>query len=227
MASPEAALITGVFGSGKSTVLAEAADLLEVGGLPFAAIDVDWLGWALTAADASTARAAGASRPDASSDRAGRDPAPAPHPASGRVAASHPAFGDVAASHHAFGAVAAPHPAFGDLALENLSLVVANDRRHGIERFLLAHAVWTPDELDALRAALSMPLRVIGLAVPLPVVQARLAGDPTRARQDDLARTEAFVRSGHEAVRVDLTLDADRPVTVIARELVDWLGWLA
>jgi hypothetical protein len=217
MASPEAALITGVFGSGKSTVLAEAADLLEVGGLPFAAVDVDWLGWALTAADASTARAAGASRPDASSGGQGRDPAPAPHPASGRVAASH----------HAFGAVAAPHPAFGDLALENLSLVVANDRRHGIERFLLAHAVWTPDELDALRAALSMPLRVIGLAVPLPVVQARLAGDPTRARQDDLARTEAFVRSGHEAVRVDLTLDADRPVTVIARELVDWLGWLA
>jgi hypothetical protein len=220
MASPEAALITGVFGSGKSTVLAEAADLLEVGGLPFAAIDVDWLGWALTAADASTARAAGAagaSRPDASSGGPGRDPAPAPHPASGRVAASHPAFGAVAASH----------PAFGDLALENLSLVVANDRRHGIERFLLAHAVWTPDELDALRAALSMPLRVIGLAVPLPVVQARLAGDPTRARQDDLARTEAFVRSGHEAVRVDLTLDADRPVTVIARELVDWLGWLA
>jgi hypothetical protein len=189
MAHPEAALITGVFGSGKSTVLAEAADLLEVGGLPFAAIDVDWLGWAVTAADA-----AGIST--ASGVASGRDPAPP------------------------------PHPAFGDLALENLALVVANDQRHGIERFLLAHAVWTPDELTALRATLPMPLRVVGLTVPLPVVQARLAGDPTRARQDDLARTEAFMASGATAVHVDLSLDADRPVAAIARELVDWLGWL-
>jgi len=181
MARSEAALITGVFGSGKSTVLAEAADLLEVGGLPFAAIDVDWLGWAVTAADAT-----------------------------GTGAATPPV----------------PHPAFGDLALENLGLVVANDQRHGIERFLLAHAVWTPDELAALRAALPMPLRVVGLTVPLPVVQARLAGDPTRARQDDLARTEDFVNGGGKPVPVDLALDAHRPVAAIARELVDWLGWL-
>lgn len=181
MARPEAALITGVFGSGKSTVLAEAADLLEVGGLPFAAIDVDWLGWAMTAADAA-----------GESDDATR----------------------------------AAHPAFADLALENLALVVANDRRHGIERFLLAHAVWTPDELAALRAAMDMPVRVISLTVPLPVVQARLSSDPTRARQDDLARTEAFVASGADPVPVDLALDADRPVATIARELVDWLGWL-
>jgi hypothetical protein len=181
MARPEAALIMGVFGSGKSTVLAEAADLLEVGGLPFAAIDVDWLGWAMTAAGAA---------------------------------------GDVDVLAHA------AHPAFGDLALENLALVVANDRRHGIERFLLAHAVWTPDELAALRAAMDMPVRVIGLTVPLHVVQARLASDPTRARQDDLARTEAFVASGADIVPADLTLDADRPVATISRELVDWLGWL-
>ncbi len=43
MARAEAALITGVFGSGKSTILAEAADLLEDGSLPFAAIDI--AGW--------------------------------------------------------------------------------------------------------------------------------------------------------------------------------------
>jgi len=186
MARPEAALITGVFGSGKSTVLAEAADLLEVGGLPFAAIDVDWLGWAMTAADA--AEAAGPSGDD----------------------------GDAPDSH----------PAFGDLTLENLALVVANDRRYGIERFLLAHALWTLDELAALRAALDMPVRVIGLTVPLPVVQARLAGDPTRGRLDDLGRTEAFLASGAQGIPVDLALDGDRPVSTIARELIDWLGWL-
>jgi hypothetical protein len=183
MARPEAALITGVFGSGKSTVLAEAADLLEVGGLSFAAIDVDWLGWALTAADAVDA-----------------------------VGADH----DVGAG---------PHAAFSELTLENLSLVIANDRRHGIERFLLAHAVWRPEELAALRAALDMPVRVIGLVVPLPVVRARLVADPTGARKDDLARTEAFLASGAESLPLDLALDGDRPVATIAHDLVDWLGW--
>lgn len=181
MARPEAALITGVFGSGKSTILAEAADLLEDGGLPFAAIDIDWLGWAMTAADAESR---------------GKD--------------------------HALG----PHAAFGELTLENLALVVGNDRRHGIERFLLAHAVWRPDELAELRTALDIPIRVIGLVVPLPVVQARLASDPTRARLDDLARTQAWLAGGREAVPVDLTLDNTRPVAEVARELVGWLGWL-
>lgn len=180
MARPEAALITGVFGSGKSTILAEAADLLEDGGLPFAAIDIDWLGWAMTAEDAAA------------------DGAPA----------------------------SVPHAAFSGLTLENLALVVGNDRRHGIERFLLAHAVWRPTELAELRTALDMPVRVIGLVVPLPVVQARLASDPTRARLDDLARTEAWLAGDREAVPVELALDNTRPVAEVARELVDWLGWL-
>jgi hypothetical protein len=200
MARPEAALITGVFGSGKSTVLAEAADLLEVGGLPFAAIDIDWLGWALTAADAAAAGA------------------------EAEVAVAGARAGAAVAGAGAAGA--AGHPAFGDLTLENLALVVANDRRHGIERFLLAHAIWTADELAALRATLDMPVRVVGLNVPLPVVQARLGSDPTRGRQDDLARSAAFLAAGSTAVPVDLALDADRPVAAIAHDLIDWLGWL-
>ena len=38
----EAVLITGVFGSGKSSVAAELADLLEREGLSYAALDLDW-----------------------------------------------------------------------------------------------------------------------------------------------------------------------------------------
>ena len=44
--TPErAVLITGVYGSGKSSVAAEVAHLLEKRGLPYGAIDLDWLGW--------------------------------------------------------------------------------------------------------------------------------------------------------------------------------------
>jgi RimJ/RimL family protein N-acetyltransferase len=41
----EALLITGLFGTGKSSVAVEIADILEKRGLPYAAIDLDWLCW--------------------------------------------------------------------------------------------------------------------------------------------------------------------------------------
>jgi len=41
----QAVLITGLFGTGKSSVAVEIADILEKRGLPYAAIDLDWLCW--------------------------------------------------------------------------------------------------------------------------------------------------------------------------------------
>ena len=41
----EALLLTGVYGSGKSTLCGFIGEELEARGLPFAAIDLDWLGW--------------------------------------------------------------------------------------------------------------------------------------------------------------------------------------
>jgi hypothetical protein len=40
-----AILLTGVFGSGKSSVAGEIAELLEADGKRYAAIDLDWLCW--------------------------------------------------------------------------------------------------------------------------------------------------------------------------------------
>jgi hypothetical protein len=41
----KAVLITGVFGSGKSSVAEEIADVLENEGLPYALVDLDYLVW--------------------------------------------------------------------------------------------------------------------------------------------------------------------------------------
>ncbi len=41
----EAVLITGVYGSGKTSVVEEIADILEGLGAPYAALDLDWLAW--------------------------------------------------------------------------------------------------------------------------------------------------------------------------------------
>lgn len=43
---PEAVLICGAYGTGKSSVAAEIAGLLEARDVPYAAIDLDWLSWA-------------------------------------------------------------------------------------------------------------------------------------------------------------------------------------
>jgi hypothetical protein len=43
---PEAVLICGAYGTGKSSVAAEMAELLEAQEVPYAAIDLDWLAWA-------------------------------------------------------------------------------------------------------------------------------------------------------------------------------------
>lgn len=41
----EAVLLAGVFGVGKSTVAADMASVLETTGVPYGALDLDWLAW--------------------------------------------------------------------------------------------------------------------------------------------------------------------------------------
>ena len=43
---PQAVLLNGLYGVGKSTVLVEMADRLEAAGVRYAALDLDWLAWA-------------------------------------------------------------------------------------------------------------------------------------------------------------------------------------
>ena len=52
----EAVLITGVYGSGKSTVAAEIAYLLEQRRQPYALLDLDFLGWGVNYSDDDSAR---------------------------------------------------------------------------------------------------------------------------------------------------------------------------
>ena len=48
MGAPEAIVISGVYGVGKTTTTAQIADLLEAEGVRYAALDLDWLSWAWT-----------------------------------------------------------------------------------------------------------------------------------------------------------------------------------
>jgi hypothetical protein len=168
---PEAVLISGVFGSGKSSVVAEIAELIEQRGFRYAALDLDWFAWGWPGDDE----------------------------------------GEMA-EHR--------------LMLENLELVVNNYLRRGNDRFVLAYAVRTSEQMSLLRAALPMPLSVVRLVVSLEEIRSRAAPDPTSGRAGDLARTEAWLAADDGVGLEDLAVANDRPINEVAREILDWLGWL-
>jgi predicted kinase len=128
--SAEGVLLTGVYGSGKSSVAAEIAFLLEEQGAPFALLDLDYLSWT------------------------------------------------------------------------------------------------GPAEVHAIRAALSLPLKVVRLTVPLAVIQQRLASDVTSGRRDDLREAAASIANETGAGLEDVTISNDRPIAIVAQELMTFLGWL-
>jgi len=166
----DAVLLTGVYGSGKSSVAEEIAYLLEQQGQPYALLDLDYLSWAGTGA------------------------------------------GDRAAE-------------FG-LMLQNLAAVAANYRRAGIKLFVLAYFVRSPGQVVAVRRALGQPLRVVRLTVPLAVIEQRLAGDVTSGRRDDLREAATSIAAAEGAGVEDVTIGNDRPVGIVAREVITFLGWL-
>jgi hypothetical protein len=166
----EGVLLTGVYGSGKSSVAEEIAYLLEQAGEPYALLDLDYLSWAGTGT------------------------------------------GDRAAE-------------FG-LMLQNLAAVTANYRRAGILLFVLAYFVRRPGEVQGVREALGLPLRVVRLAVPLSDIERRLASDVTSGRRDDLREAAVSIAAAEGAGVEDVVISNDRPVGVVARDVMTFLEWL-
>ena len=161
--------LTGVYGSGKSSVAEEIAYLLEHRGEPYALLDLDYLSWAGTGTD----------------DRAAE---------------------------------------FG-LMLQNLTAVAANYQRAGIRFFVLAYFVRSLGEVQGVREALGLPLRVVRLTVPLPDIERRLANDVTSGRRDDLREAASSIAAAEGAGIEDVAISNDRPIGVAARDVMTFLGW--
>ena len=166
----EGVLLTGVYGSGKSSVAQEIAYLLEQRGEPYALLDLDYLSWA----------------GDGTADRGSE---------------------------------------FG-LMLENLAAVAANYRRAGIQLFVLAYFVRSTSEVQGMRDVLGLPLQVVRLTVPLPDIEQRLAGDVTSGRRDDLRVAAASIATGEGTGVEDMVIGNDRPIALVARQVMTFLGWL-
>ena len=77
-----------------------------------------------------------------------------------------------------------------------------------------------------MREALGLPLRVVRLTVPLPDIERRLASDVTSGRRDDLREAASSIAAAEGAGVEDVAISNDRPLGVVARDVMTFLGWL-
>jgi len=110
--------------------------------------------------------------------------------------------------------------------LRNLAAVVSNYREGGISVFVLARFVSGHDELRGIREAVGVPLRVVRLTVPLPDIEQRLAADVTTERREELREAARQIAAGEGVGLEDVALANDRPIPVVAQEILTWLGWV-
>ena len=166
----EAVLITGVYGAGKSSVVADIGAVLQGRGERFGLLDVDWLGWF-----------------DSGGDDAVHD----------------------------------------QVLYSNVRSVCAAYLEVGVRRLALARSIKDQEQLDAIRGAVLVPVRVVRLVVDASLVEHRLSCDPTEERQvDDLRVAMEWLRAGYGVGLEDLRLPGDRPVRETSEVICSWLGWI-
>ena len=110
--------------------------------------------------------------------------------------------------------------------LQNLAAVTANYRRAGIRLFVLAYFIRSPGEVRSVQETVGLPLRVVRLTVPLPGIERRLAGDVTSGRRDDLREAASSIAAAEGAGIEDVVISNDRPIEVVARDVMTFLEWL-
>ena len=169
MTVTEGVLITGVYGTGKTSVCEEIAELLESAAVAYGAIDLDWLAWFGT-----------------------------------------PGLDDAVAQR---------------VKLANVAAVVNNYIEAGVERFVLAGAVRSNEELAAMRAVVPFPLRVVRLTLSIDETERRLSVAVTVGRERDARNAARWLAEGIGVGVGDLVVANNRPIGEVAEEILGWLRW--
>jgi adenylylsulfate kinase-like enzyme len=118
------------------------------------------------------------------------------------------------------------HAAENSFLLRNLAAVVSNYREGGISVFVLAYFASSDQELRGIREAVGVPLRVVRLSVPLSDIEQRLAADVTTERREELREAARQIEAGEGVGLEDVVLANDRPVPIVAQQIMTWLGWV-
>jgi nucleoside-triphosphatase THEP1 len=125
-----------------------------------------------------------------------------------------------------------PKPAddsFGEgFALDALGLLVPRLRATGVQRLILARALWERESLSRYRRALpDADITVVRLTAPLEVIEARIRRrEVGSATEWYLTRARELHERWTSRVFEDVVIQtADRDVRSIAEEIVRTIGW--
>ena len=103
--------------------------------------------------------------------------------------------------------------------------MAANYREAGVERFVLAGSVADSVTLEAICAALAVPVLVVRLTAPLPIIEERLGSSPTSGRADDLARARDWLAASTGAGLEDEVMENVGSVRDTAIRVLELAGW--
>ena len=67
---------------------------------------------------------------------------------------------------------------------------------------------------------------MVRLTVPIAGNQRRLAADVTSGRRDDLREAAESIAANEGTGIEDVAISNDRPIGVVARDVMTFLGWL-
>jgi hypothetical protein len=117
-----------------------------------------------------------------------------------------------------------------DVLTRNLAHAARTFHRAGVERLVLARALRTADEVDAIRGALGpCELTVVRLTAEPGVIAARLGARDAGARlAEHLAEARSFAAAAEASGIGDVVLATDdRSIASVAREALVRSGWEA
>ncbi len=112
-----------------------------------------------------------------------------------------------------------------EILARNLAALAANYREAGVERFVLAGSVADAVTLDAIRAAIAVPMLVVRLTSPLAIIEERLGSSPTSGRADDLARARDWLAEGTGAGLEDEVIENVGSIHDTAVRVLELAGW--
>jgi len=108
----------------------------------------------------------------------------------------------------------------------NLKSVVGNDIEVGVNRVAMAWSIRNLADLDALRAALPFPLRVVRLTAPIEAISERLAPAVAAEPQEGIRTAERWLKEGTGSKLGEVEFANDRTIREVSADILDWLEWL-
>ncbi len=118
------------------------------------------------------------------------------------------------------------NPVGEDVWLANVAAVTTNYLAVGVTSFVVAGYMKDALQLEQLRSTLAMPLTVVRLTASWSTIENRLLSDPTSGRAADLREASTDQHAEACVGLEDLTIPNDRPLPLVASDILRELGWL-